>query len=41
MGAVRHYRAAAGKTGSLPERHYLLTQVARLSNEPRPMNEQE
>jgi RNA polymerase sigma factor (sigma-70 family) len=40
-GAVRHYRAAAGKTGSLPERHYLLTQAARLSNEPRPMNEQE
>jgi RNA polymerase sigma factor (sigma-70 family) len=40
-GAVRHYRAAAGKTGSLPERHYLLTQAARLSNEPRPMNERE
>lgn len=30
--AVRHYRAAAGKTGSLPERNYLLTQAARLSN---------
>ena len=30
-GAVRHYRAAAGKTGSLPERNYLLTQAARLS----------
>jgi RNA polymerase sigma factor (sigma-70 family) len=29
-GAVRHYRAAAGKTGSLPERNYLLTQAARL-----------
>jgi RNA polymerase sigma factor (sigma-70 family) len=40
-GAVNHYRAAAGKTGSLPERNYLLTQAARLSNEPRPMNEQE
>jgi RNA polymerase sigma factor (sigma-70 family) len=32
--AVRHYRAAAGKTGSLPERNYLLTQAARLSSEP-------
>ena len=32
-GAVRHYRAAAGKTGSLPERNYLLTQAARLSCE--------
>jgi predicted RNA polymerase sigma factor len=30
-GAVRHYRAAAGKTGSLPERNYLLTRAARLS----------
>jgi RNA polymerase sigma factor (sigma-70 family) len=29
-GAVRHYRAAAAKTGSLPERNYLLTQAARL-----------
>jgi RNA polymerase sigma factor (sigma-70 family) len=32
-GAVAHYRAAAGKTGSLPERNYLLTQAARLSSE--------
>ena len=31
-GAVSHYRAAAGKTGSLPERNYLLTQAARLSS---------
>jgi predicted RNA polymerase sigma factor len=31
--SVRHYRAAAGKTGSLPERNYLLTQAARLSSE--------
>ena len=31
-GAVNHYRAAAGKTGSLPERNYLLTQAARLSS---------
>jgi RNA polymerase sigma factor (sigma-70 family) len=30
-GAVAHYRAAAGKTGNLPERNYLLTQAARLS----------
>jgi RNA polymerase sigma factor (sigma-70 family) len=33
QGAVRHYRAAAGKTGSLPERNYLLTQAARLSGD--------
>jgi RNA polymerase sigma factor (sigma-70 family) len=33
QGAVTYYRAAAGKTGSLPERNYLLTQAARLSNE--------
>jgi RNA polymerase sigma factor (sigma-70 family) len=33
--AVRHYRAAAGKTGSLPERNYLLEQAARLCGEPR------
>jgi predicted RNA polymerase sigma factor len=32
-GAVRHYRAAAGKTRSLLERNYLLTQAARLSSE--------
>jgi len=29
--AIRHFRSAAGKTGSLPERNYLLTQAARLS----------
>jgi predicted RNA polymerase sigma factor len=40
-GAVTHYRAAAGKTGSLPERNYLLTQAARLSSALRLMNEQE
>ncbi len=34
-----HYRAAAGKTGSLPERNYLLTQAARLSSELRAMND--
>jgi RNA polymerase sigma factor (sigma-70 family) len=32
-GAIRHYRTAAGKTASLPERNYLLTQAARLSSE--------
>jgi RNA polymerase sigma factor (sigma-70 family) len=31
-GAVKHYRAAAGKTSSLPERNYLLMQGARLSS---------
>jgi RNA polymerase sigma factor (sigma-70 family) len=31
--ALTHYRAAAGKTSSLPERNYLLTQAARLSGE--------
>jgi RNA polymerase sigma factor (sigma-70 family) len=33
QGAVSHYRAAAGKTGSLPERNYLLAQAARLSSD--------
>ena len=32
-GAVRHYRSAASKTGSLPERNYLLMQAARLAGE--------
>ncbi len=32
-GAVTHYRSAAGKTASLPERNYLLTQAARLSSQ--------
>ena len=31
--AVSHYRAAASKTGSLPERNYLLTQASRLASE--------
>jgi RNA polymerase sigma factor (sigma-70 family) len=39
--AVRHYHAAAAKTGSLPERNYLLTQAARLSSKLPPTNEQE
>jgi RNA polymerase sigma factor (sigma-70 family) len=30
-GAIAHYRLAAERTTSLPERNYLLTQVARLS----------
>jgi RNA polymerase sigma factor (sigma-70 family) len=38
-GAVRHYRSAAGKTGSLPERNYLLKQAARLSSESQLINE--
>jgi len=29
--AAKHYRAAAGKTGNLPERNYLLMQAARLT----------
>lgn len=29
--AIEHYRAAAARTGSLPERNYLLTQAARLA----------
>lgn len=41
MEAARYYRAAAGKTGSLPERNYLLTQAARLSSELRPASELE
>ena len=28
--AITHYRAAAARTGSLPERNYLLTQAAQL-----------
>jgi len=32
--AIQHYRAAAAKTGNLPERDYLLTQAARLSSDP-------
>ena len=33
-GAVENYRAAAGRTASLPERHYLSIQAAELSSEP-------
>jgi predicted RNA polymerase sigma factor len=32
-GAVAHYRAAAGRTGSLPERRYLLTRAVRLESQ--------
>ena len=32
-GAIAHYRAAAGRTASIPERNYLTTQAARLSSE--------
>ena len=38
-GAVRHYHAAAAKTGSLPEQNYLLAQAARLSGKLPPANE--
>jgi predicted RNA polymerase sigma factor len=30
--AIEHYRRAAGRTTSIPERSYLLTQAARLSD---------
>jgi RNA polymerase sigma factor (sigma-70 family) len=30
--AIKHYRIAAGRTTSIPERNYLVTQAARLSN---------
>ena len=40
-GAVKYYRSAAAKTGSLPERNYLLMQAARLSSEPAPVDERE
>jgi RNA polymerase sigma factor (sigma-70 family) len=39
--AVTHYHAAAAKTGSLPERNYLLTQAARISSNVRLMNEKD
>jgi RNA polymerase sigma factor (sigma-70 family) len=38
-GAVRHYQAAAAKTGSLPEQNYLLAQAARLSSKLAAANE--
>jgi RNA polymerase sigma factor (sigma-70 family) len=34
LAAANHYRAAAGKTGNLPERNYLLMQAARLTTLP-------
>jgi RNA polymerase sigma factor (sigma-70 family) len=34
QSALEHYRAAAGRTTSLPEQHYLAKQAARLTNEP-------
>jgi predicted RNA polymerase sigma factor len=33
--ALAHYRAAAERTMSMPERNYLLTRAARLASEPR------
>jgi RNA polymerase sigma factor (sigma-70 family) len=32
-GAIAHYRTAAGRTTSLPERHYLLMKASRLAEE--------
>jgi predicted RNA polymerase sigma factor len=32
--AIEHYRAAAGRTASIPERNYLMTQAARLNENP-------
>lgn len=34
VAAIAHYRAAAQKTASIPERNYLLTQAARLAETP-------
>jgi predicted RNA polymerase sigma factor len=31
-GAIAHYRAAAERTMSIPERNYLITKAARLSS---------
>jgi len=33
--AVKHYRTAAGRTTSIPERNYLMAQAARLGESPR------
>ena len=37
--AVKHYRTAAERTTSIPERNYLMTQAARLEESPRSPNE--
>jgi len=37
--AVKHYRAAAGRTTSIPEQNYLMTQAARLEENPRGQDE--
>jgi hypothetical protein len=31
--AIQHYRIAAARTTSMPERNYLLTQAARLASD--------
>ncbi len=36
QAAIAHYLAAAGRTTSMPERHYLATQAARLGAEKQP-----
>jgi RNA polymerase sigma factor (sigma-70 family) len=40
QAAIGYYRTAAAKTGSLPERNYLLTQAARLCGETRQDHQQ-
>jgi predicted RNA polymerase sigma factor len=37
--AIQHYRTAAGRTTSIPERDYLMTQAARLEEGPRTRDE--
>ena len=32
QAAIAHYRSAAGRTMSIPERNYLMTQAARLND---------
>ncbi len=34
QGAIAHYRAAAARTTSIPERNYLMSQAARLNENP-------
>jgi predicted RNA polymerase sigma factor len=39
-GAARHYRIAAGRTTSIPERNYLMTQAARLGENTTPQGDE-
>lgn len=38
-GAIAHYRAAAARTSSMPERNYLMSQAARLNENPPDSNQ--